>query len=214
MYSEMPTFTNQMRVKRELNFAEWANQLGSWRALSPPPPPSWVEGQRPCKLMLFGPLVLWKILFEEQIGKYSKVFLINKLTYKLPSYASAPCIHPSFLISVWLTAIVSPVSALFCRRMPEKVNLSVKTAHYLMKNDICIKQHSRVTYIGYILDETMSGKSIVHKVISKVNLRLKFLYRKNKYLTPNLRRLLCKVLIRPHFDYACSTWYPNLSKKN
>ena len=213
MYSEMPTFTNQMRVKRELNFAEWANQLVSWRALSLPQVGSRAKG--PASLCYLGPLVLYcKILFGEQIGKYSKAFLINKLTYKLLSYASAPCIHPSFLISVWLTTIVSPVSALFCRRMPEKVNLSVKTAHYLMKNNICIKQHSRVTYIGYILDETVSGESIVHKVISKVNLRLKFLYRKNKYLTPNLRRLLCNVLIRPHFDYACSTWYPNLSKKN
>ena len=213
MYSEMPTFTNQMRVKRELNFAEWANQLVSWRALSLPQVGSRAKG--PASLCYLGPLVLYcKILFGEQIGKYSKAFLINKLTYKLLSYASAPCIHPSILISVWLTTIVSPVSALFCRRMPEKVNLSVKTAHYLMKNNICIKQHSRVTYIGYILDETVSGESIVHKVISKVNLRLKFLYRKNKYLTPNLRRLLCNVLIRPHFDYACSTWYPNLSKKN
>ena len=59
----------------------------------------------------------------------------------------------------------------------------------------------------------MSGESMAHKVISKVNARLKFLHRKNKYLTPNLRRLLCNALIQPHFDYACSAWYPNLSKK-
>ena len=59
----------------------------------------------------------------------------------------------------------------------------------------------------------MSGESMAHKVISKVNARLKFLHRKNKYLTPNLHRLLCNALIQPHFDYACSAWYPNLSKK-
>ena len=59
----------------------------------------------------------------------------------------------------------------------------------------------------------MSGESMAHKVISKVNARLKFLHQKNKYLTPNLRRLLCNALIQPHFDYACSAWYPNLSKK-
>ena len=99
MYSEMPTFTNQMRVKRELNFAEWANQLVSWRALSLPQVGSRAKG--PASLCYLGPLVLYcKILFGEQIGKYSKAFLINKLTYKLLSYASAPCIHPSFLISV------------------------------------------------------------------------------------------------------------------
>ena len=83
----------------------------------------------------------------------------------------------------------------------------------IIYNNIRIKQHSRVTYLGCILEETMSGESMVNKVISKVNARLKFLHRKNKYLTPNLRRLLCSALIQPHFDYACSAWYPNLSKK-
>ena len=54
---------------------------------------------------------------------------------------------------------------------------------------------------------------MAHKAISRVNASLKFLHRKNKYLTTNLRRLLCNTLIQPHFDYACSAWYPNLSKK-
>ena len=62
-------------------------------------------------------------------------------------------------------------------------------------NNIRIKQHSRVTYLGCILEEKMSGESMANKVISKVNARLKFLHRKNKYLTPNLRRLLCNTLI-------------------
>ena len=59
----------------------------------------------------------------------------------------------------------------------------------------------------------MPGESMVNKVIIKVKTRLKFLHRKNKYLTHNLRRFLCNALIQPHFDYACSAWYPNLSKK-
>ena len=59
----------------------------------------------------------------------------------------------------------------------------------------------------------MSGKSMAHKVRSKVKARLKFLHRKNKYLTPNLRCLPCNALIQPHFDYVCSAWYPNPSKK-
>ena len=50
-------------------------------------------------------------------------------------------------------------------------------------------------------------------VISKINTRLKFLYRKNQFLSPQLRRLLCNALIQLHFDYACSVWYPNLNKK-
>ena len=75
-----------------------------------------------------------------------------------------------------------------------------------------IKRHSKVTYLGCILDETLSGESMALKVISKVNNRLRFLYRKNKFLTPSLRRLLCNALIQPHFDYACTSWYPSLNK--
>jgi len=48
-------------------------------------------------------------------------------------------------------------------------------------------------------------------VIKKINMRLMFLYRINKFLTPQLRRMLCNVLIQPHFDYACTAWYPNLN---
>ena len=51
------------------------------------------------------------------------------------------------------------------------------------------------------------------KVISKINSRLRFLYRKNRFLSPPLRRLLCNSLIQPHFDYACSAWYPNINKR-
>ena len=78
---------------------------------------------------------------------------------------------------------------------------------------IPIKQYSKVTYLGCILDESLSGESMVLNVISKLNTRLKFLYGKNRLLTPQLRRMLCNALIQPHFDYACSVWYPNLNKK-
>ena len=80
--------------------------------------------------------------------------------------------------------------------------------------NIQTKQHSKVTYLGYILYETMSGESVALKVINKINFRLKSLHRKNKFLTHALHRLLCNALIVPHFDYASSAWYPNLIKKN
>ena len=51
------------------------------------------------------------------------------------------------------------------------------------------------------------------KGINKINSRLRFLYRKNRYLSPYLKRLLCNAIIQPHFDYACSAWYPDLNKK-
>ena len=42
--------------------------------------------------------------------------------------------------------------------------------------DIKIKQYSKVTYLGCILDETLSGESMATHVINKANSRLRFLY--------------------------------------
>ena len=50
--------------------------------------------------------------------------------------------------------------------------------------DVRIKQYSNVTYLGYKLDESLSGEAMALKVIHKINGRLKLLYRKNRYLTP------------------------------
>ena len=79
--------------------------------------------------------------------------------------------------------------------------------------DINIKQHSEVIYLGCVLHETMSKEPVALKVINKINDKLKFLYRKNRFLSPELRRMLCNALIQPHFDYACPAWYPNLTEK-
>ena len=35
--------------------------------------------------------------------------------------------------------------------------------------DIEIKQHSQVTYLGCVMDETMSGEPVARKVINKIN---------------------------------------------
>ena len=51
-------------------------------------------------------------------------------------------------------------------------------------------------------------------VINKVNSRLRFFYRQNKFLDIPLRSLLCNAMIQTFFYYACNTWYPNLKKKN
>ena len=79
--------------------------------------------------------------------------------------------------------------------------------------DINIKQHSEVTYLGCVLDETMLGEPMALKVINEISGKLKFLYRKNRFLSPELRRMLCNALTQPHFDYACPAWYPNLTEK-
>ena len=79
--------------------------------------------------------------------------------------------------------------------------------------NIKIKQHSQVTYLGCVLDETLRGEPMALKVFNEINGKLRFLYRKNKFLTPKLRRMLCNAIIQPHFGYACSAWYPNMNEK-
>ena len=59
-----------------------------------------------------------------------------------------------------------------------------------------------------MLDETMSEETMALSIANRIN-KLKFLYWKNKFLSPTLRRLLCNAPIQPHFDYACSAWYPS-----
>ena len=64
-----------------------------------------------------------------------------------------------------------------------------------------------------MLEETMSGEPMALKAINKINGKLKFLYRKNRLLSPELRRMLCNGLIQPHVDYACPVWYTYLTEK-
>ena len=82
-----------------------------------------------------------------------------------------------------------------------------------MYNGIEIMQHEKVKYLGRVLDQSLSGESVALNVIDKVNSLLKFLHRQNRFLTPPLRRLLCNALIQLLFDYACTAWFSNLSKR-
>ena len=75
------------------------------------------------------------------------------------------------------------------------------------------QQHAKVKYLICILDESLSGESMALNVIYKINSRLTFLHRQNRFLTPPLRWLLCNALIQPPNGYACTAWFLNLSKK-
>ena len=78
--------------------------------------------------------------------------------------------------------------------------------------DIKIKKYSKVTYLGCVLGERLTGESMAMQDCTKVTSKLKFLYRKNRFLSKDLRRFLCNALIQSHFDYACAPWYPNSNK--
>ena len=51
--------------------------------------------------------------------------------------------------------------------------------------DILIKQHSKVKYLGCIIDETMSEEEMGLSVINKINNKLKFLYQKKQIFNSN-----------------------------
>ena len=52
-----------------------------------------------------------------------------------------------------------------------------------------IKQYSEVTYLGCILDESLSGESMALNVVSKINTRLKFLYRKKQIFVTSIKAI-------------------------
>ena len=90
---------------------------------------------------------------------------------------------------------------------------NVKKLNIKYGDIICIKQNFKVKYLGCLLDKTMSGEAMNLNVINKINNKLKFLHHKDRFLIPALSCLLCNPLMQPHFDYASSAWYPNLTKK-
>ena len=69
-----------------------------------------------------------------------------------------------------------------------------------------IECKTQVKYLDATLDQTLSSESMALSIIEKANARLKFLYRKRKYLTFTTKKLLVISLIQCHFDYA-SFWY-------
>ena len=75
-----------------------------------------------------------------------------------------------------------------------------------------IEAKTQVKYLGATLDQTLSCESMALSIIQKANARLKFLYRKRRYLTFITKKLLVMSLIQCHFDYACSFWFAGLSQ--
>ena len=66
--------------------------------------------------------------------------------------------------------------------------------------------------VAYWTKLFLGQESMALKVINKINSGLRFLYRKNGFLSLPLCRLLCNFLIQLHFDYACSAWYKTILK--
>ena len=59
---------------------------------------------------------------------------------------------------------------------------------------------------------SLAGDCITHKIISKSNSKLKFLFRQTRDVNLETKKMLTAALIHCHFDYASSSWYSRLSK--
>ena len=81
-------------------------------------------------------------------------------------------------------------------------------------NNQTIKGAKSVKYLGAHLDENASGEGTYQAIRKKINARLKFLYRQASALNQDIKKTLCSALIQPHFDYACSSWFPGLTSKS
>ena len=75
----------------------------------------------------------------------------------------------------------------------------------------CIMGVTSVKYLGVMLDQDLSGNSMVSNVIAKALGKLKFPYRQGHFLNSELRKTLCTALIQCHLDYCCTAWYQSLS---
>ena len=77
-------------------------------------------------------------------------------------------------------------------------------------NNVEIEAKSSVKYLGVVLDQDMTGKTMGGNVVRKVNSVLKFLYRKSSFLKFRNRKLLCYALLQSRFDYGYSVFYRDL----
>ena len=80
-------------------------------------------------------------------------------------------------------------------------------------NGVAIEAKSHVKYLGAVIDQDMTGRTMCTNVIKKVNSGLKFLYRKSCYLNFRERKLLCSSLLQSRFDYAYNVFYRCVEKK-
>ena len=93
-----------------------------------------------------------------------------------------------------------------------KSRLSAQSDMTISCHTNVIGAKTQVKYLGAILDQTLSCESMALSIIQKANARLKFLYRKCRYLTFITNKLLVVSLIQCHFDNAFSFWFVGLSQ--
>ena len=92
-----------------------------------------------------------------------------------------------------------------------KKRLRTSNKLHVVCNDSDIEPDVEVTYLGVNLDQSLSGSSIVNKIVTKCNNKIKFLYRNARSFDPQTKGMLASALVQCHFDYACSMWFSCVS---
>lgn len=83
----------------------------------------------------------------------------------------------------------------------------------ILCNGVELEAKKQVKYLGATIDQDMSGKTMGSNIVTKINKGLKFMYRKGKFLTFKMRKLLCTAVFQSHFDYGCNVYYRGLDKQ-
>ena len=68
-----------------------------------------------------------------------------------------------------------------------KLNIKRAEPLNIVYDNVKIKQYTKITYLGCILDESRPGVLMALHVLNIINSRLRFLYRQNRFLNKPLR---------------------------
>ena len=91
----------------------------------------------------------------------------------------------------WL--VDNKLSVYFCEDKTKSILFPPKHRSSSMRQidisykDVKIKQYSKVTYLGCVLDECLTGESMAMQVCTKVTSKLNFLYRRNRFFSKDLK---------------------------
>jgi len=86
----------------------------------------------------------------------------------------------------------------FCNVIKRKLK---RTNSFDVKcGEIKVKNVNSVKYLGFQIDNNLSGTSVIEDIIKKCKTRLKLLYRYNDMLNLEVRKTLCTALVRCRFD--------------
>lgn len=88
-----------------------------------------------------------------------------------------------------------------CQKLAEGNEMSIECKGRSIEAKDCVK------YLGVNIDQDMSCTKEGTKLVSKINSKLKFLYRNAGFFRMRERKMLCSALLQSHFDYACNFWY-------